>query len=167
MSTLRPSAKTEPALLAELEAHFAAELPADGQTAPTPKPLAKLHGNAAPILARLAAGETVAQVAKACNTTRAALGSWLLKHAAEQYRDVLAGHALSDLEDCESDLQNAPNQVDVSAARERAAIARWKLERLVKLFAPPKDAASQGVTVNVIVNREGAIRDPLTIEAQA
>lgn len=114
------------------------------------RPLARLQGNAAPILARLSGGEKLAQIADSLGISAIALGTWLLEYAPEAYRSISAGRALVNMEGAEGKIEGAETMLDVAKGRELGKLAGWHLERLAKQFAPP--GKDQGGGVNIVVN---------------
>lgn len=119
------------------------------------RPLARLMGNAAPILTRLMSGDSPKQIAADLGISREALNAWLLTHAADEWRAIAGGKALIRQQDAEETLETADNQLDVAKGRELARVASWTLERLVpKLYGQPgKDGSNGGIVINVSVDR--------------
>jgi hypothetical protein len=126
------------------------------------KPLAKYGGNAEPILTRLRQGETAREIAADVGVSHQALYEFLLRNAPEDWRWISASNSLSRMEKAEQAVDDAPDQVAVSRARESHSMARWSLERVARgMYGDNKDAQS-GVTIQVIVQRDGGV----TIEGE-
>lgn len=150
-----------PEFIAELEAYYATRMSpglAKGVAiAQQDRPLARLMGNAAPILTRLMAGEKPKEIAKSLGISREALNAWLLTHAAEEWRAIASGKALSRQQDAEETLESAEDQLSVAKGRELARVASWTLERMVpKLYGQPGKDAGGGVNITVNVDRSCA-----------
>lgn len=154
-----------PEQIAELEAYYATRTDpgrAKGLAAINQdRPLARLQGNAAPILARLASGLSLVQVANEYGISREALGAWLLEYAPEEYRAISAGRALARLQAAEDSIEDATDRLDVAKGRELGKLAGWQLERLSKQYAANKD---QNTGVNITVNVDRSCDGTITVE---
>jgi len=154
-----------PEQIAELEAYYATRTDpgrAKGLAAINQdRPLARLQGNAAPILARLASGEKLVDVARQMGITSVALGTWLLEYAAEEYRAISAGRALARLQAAEDSIEDATDRLDVAKGRELGKLAGWQLERLSKQYAANKD---QNTGVNITVNVDRSCDGSITVD---
>lgn len=146
----------DPAIVAELEAWYRSRgIP--GNVVKTlalnqaDAPLARLMGNAEPILARLMAGETAKQIAASYGVSKIALYAWLLRHVPDQWKEIKAGMAAARLDESEDAIAAADDQLSTTKGRELARIAQWQLERLDKSYAPKQDG-NAGVTINVRVD---------------
>lgn len=117
------------------------------------KPLARLQGNTAPILARLMAGERPKDIADSFGISRIALHSWLLEHASEEWRQIASGRYQAQLEDAAELIQSAEDQLQATKARESARIASWALERIAARTYAAKGNGTEGVSITVNVNR--------------
>lgn len=131
--------------------------------------LRDLVGDARPVLERLRGGETVTAVAESLGIKQHSLSEWLLRHCPEEWRAISAGRNLERLERAAEALsgEKALTKTECSQQREAARVAMWQLERLwPAIYAPPKVEAGGGVTLQIVVNRDGATI-PLTIEQEA
>ena len=91
-------------------------------------PIAVTHQD--DILERIAAGERIADIALEYGRTGPALTMALAKHLPAEYDAALKSQAESRMLKYEIELENAPDGLSVSRARELLAQSRWKLERL-------------------------------------
>lgn len=130
------------------------------------KPLAALAGNAEPILARLRAGERASVIAEDLGVSHVALYGFLLRHAPEQWQEISAGKALSRLEQATEDLEGAPDQLVVSRSRELAKLAHWTLERTKRQIYGDNKQDQGGITVQVLIARDGQVQTNV-IDAEA
>lgn len=144
--------------IAELEAYYREKGLPNAKAlsvAHADKPLARLQGNTAPILARLMAGEKPQEVASTYGISREALNAWLLTHCAEEWRAISAGKSLAKLQDAEEALDAAGDMVSVSKSREQGKLATWNLERMIPhLYAAKNGQGDGGINITVNVNRE-------------
>ena len=150
-----------PEHIAELEKYYATRMAPNMAkavaVAQQDRPLASLQGNAAPILARLMAGENCRQIAQSLSISRRSLNAWLLTHAAEEWRAIASGIALERQQDAEELLADADDQLSVAKGREQGRLASWTLERLApKLYGQPGKDGTGGIVVNVNVDRSCA-----------
>lgn len=124
------------------------------------KPLAKLKGDTAPILARLNEGEKAIDIAASLGISHVALYTWLLAHCPDEWRAISAAKALVRLEKAENELGDAeltPDNVSVTRSKAAAGLAQWGLERTFpKIYADAKPEQG-GVTVQVLIQRDGEI----------
>jgi hypothetical protein len=59
---------------------------------------------------------------------------------------------LSEIEEAEKDLKEAPDQLAVTRARERLASARWMLERLLRGIYGQDQQATSGSGISITLN---------------
>lgn len=141
----------------EYPAHVPDRCKAGLEVANANKPLAQFKGDASPILDRMRNGETATAIAQSFGITDIALYAFLLRNAPEQWQEIVAGRALSRYEKAKTDLDAADDQVGIGKARESGKFAQWDLERASrKLFGDNKQD-SQGVTVQVLIARDGQV----------
>ncbi len=123
------------------------------------KPLAALRGDPATILERLNAGESACGIAESLGISHVALYAWLLTHCPEEWRAVSAAKALTRFEKADADLNDplkTPDNVSVTRSANAARLAQWSLERTFpKIYADAKNG-SEGVTVQVLIQRDGS-----------
>lgn len=147
-----------------LEAHYAtqdhipAKCAAGLAVANANRPLAQLNGDASSILDRLAKGESVAQAAQSLGVSDVTLYGFLLRHAPEQWQELSAGKALSRYEKAKNDLDAAEDQIGIGKARESGKFAQWDLERAARKFYGDNKQDSQGITVQVLIARDGEVQ---------
>lgn len=120
---------------------------------PSRFPLAAFTDNPSPILDRLAAGESVAQLATSLGISRQAVYAWLLAHCPDEWMAISASNALTRLEQAEAELGTADDNVKISRARELIRAAQWNVERTARKLYGDNKADASGVTVNVILDR--------------
>lgn len=136
-------------------AHVPAKCLAGLAKANADQPLAQLQGNAEPILQRIRDGESARQVAVSLGISHNALYGFLLRNAPEAWMELSAGRCLARLEDAETLLDSAEDQIAVSKARESARLAQWSLERASRKLYGENKADAGGVTVQVLIVRDG------------
>jgi len=86
------------------------------------------HG-LAPIMERYEAGESIAQIAKSIGVTHAAIYRAILRNIPDQWQQYRSARALTQLDQAETDLEKAVDNVSVSRTREQIKMAQWVLER--------------------------------------
>jgi hypothetical protein len=120
------------------------------------KPLAALAGDTSQILERLIKGERAVDIAKDLGVHHTKLYAWLLRHSPEEWKAISAGKALARIEQAEEDMDAATDQVAVSKARESHRMGAWALERVARNLYGDNKADAGGVTVQVLIARDGA-----------
>ena len=104
------------------------------------------------ILDRYANGETIFEIAKSLGLDHPdQVYRYLLNHAPEQWKQYKAARALRQLDEAEQAIDNAPDALSVTRAREKARIAQWQLERVLRQIYGqdvPIDAAAR-VQINI------------------
>lgn len=137
-------------------AHVPAKCLAGLAAAHADKPLARFTGTPEVILSRLRNGENVTTVAAELEVSRTALYAWLLRNCAEEFMAISAGRSLSRIEQAETDLDaEESDQLKVTKARESARLAQWTLERASRRLFGDSKVESGGVTVQVLIVRDG------------
>ena len=119
------------------------------------KPLAALKGDATPILDRMRAGESAKVIAQDLGITDIALYAFLLRNAPEQWQEISAGRALQRYEKAKTDLDAAEDQVGIGKARESGKFAQWDLERASRKLYGDSKADNSGLTIQVLIARDG------------
>lgn len=117
------------------------------------KVLAELDGDASPILARLREGESVAVVAKSIGISHVALYEWLIRHSPDEWRAISSGKALARIEQAESDMDAADDQVKIAKARESHRMGAWTAERVARAIYGDNKNSNGDITVQVLVQR--------------
>jgi hypothetical protein len=130
------------------------------------KPLAALNGDASSILERLRNGEGAANIAKDVGVSDVALYAFLLRNAPEQWQEISAGKALSRYEKAKSDLDAASDQIGIGKARESGKFAQWDLERASRKLYGDNKQDQGGITVQVLIARDGETHTKI-IDAEA
>lgn len=119
------------------------------------KPLAALAGDTSQILDRLREGERVQDIAKELGIGAPKLYEWLLRHSPEEWAAVSAGKSLARLEQAETDLDAASDQVAISKARESHRMGQWTLEKVARRMYGDTKNDSGGVSIQVVIQRDG------------
>jgi hypothetical protein len=122
------------------------------------KPLAQYDGDTEVILKRLRAGESARAIALSLGVTHVSLYEWLIRHSPEEWKTISAGKALARIEQAESDMDSAENQVDIAKARESHRMGAWAVERVARAMYGDNKAESGGITVQVLIARDGEVQ---------
>lgn len=126
-------------------------------------------GDPRPVLEQLRAGATITAIAEGLGITKQSVSEFLLRHCGDEWRAISAARNLDRLDVAAEALsgEKALSKTEVSQHREAARVAMWQLERLwPAIYAPPKLDTGTGVTLQVVVNRNGAT-EGLVIDAEA
>lgn len=121
------------------------------------------------VLARALQDERLQDIAKDVGVARTSLNQAILKYAEDEWKEVQVARALSNVEDCEEELESAPDMLAVARARERLKSAQWKLERLHRrLFGAdaPHTGGSGTIHINIGVSRSNPLNDATVVDAQ-
>ena len=114
------------------------------------RPLARLMGNARPILERLEAGERVKEIADSYGIAQRTLYTFLLEHAPMEWAKASAAGALERLEAAQAVVEAAEDQVGVSKGATLIRAEQWKLERLApRLYGGKDQGGGMQITVNI------------------
>lgn len=127
------------------------------QVAHADKVLAKYEGDTTEILNRLTDGESVVQVAADLGISHQSLYAWLLRNDPDKWMALSAGKALARVEKAEQDMDKAPDQLEVSRARESHKMGAWALERAARKLYGDNKAENQGVQIQVVIARDGEV----------
>lgn len=105
------------------------------------------------ILSHYEAGTSIYKLAETLGVDNATLYRQLIKHRPEEWKEVRSARYLSEIEEAEKDLKEAPDALAVTRARERLASARWMLERLLRSIygqdAPPDGGGRINIQLNI------------------
>jgi hypothetical protein len=98
--------------------------------------------------------ETVREIAASYGVTRAALSSWLLRVAEDDWKEAQVARALARKESAEDAMVSAQNALDLARARELLKAAQWDLERVCRRIygsdVPPDLASRISITINTV-----------------
>jgi hypothetical protein len=100
------------------------------------------------ILAHYECGTSIYTLAESLGVDNATLYRQLIKHRANDWREVRAARYHSQIEQAEKDMKEASDPLAVTRAREQLANARWMLERLQRSIYG-QDAPVQGAAVQI------------------
>jgi hypothetical protein len=146
-------------------AHVPEKCRAGLEVANAGKPLAALNGDTTEILARLRNGARVQDLATEYGVGHPAMYEWLMRHCPDEWTAISAGKSLARMEQAEADLDAAQDNTQVSKARESHRMGQWTLERVARRLYGDSKPDSSGITVQVIVARDGII-PPNIIDAE-
>lgn len=104
------------------------------------------------ILSHYEAGTSIYALAERLGVDNATIYRQLIKHRPEDWKEVRSARYLSEIEEAEKDLKEAPDQLAVTRARERLASARWMLERLLRSIYGQDQQAASGSGVSITLN---------------
>lgn len=147
-------------------AHVPAKCKAGLAVANSGKTLAQLNGDTTTVLDRLRDGERAVDIAKSLGVSHVALYAWLLRHSPDEWRAISAGKALARIEQAENEMDDAEDQIAVSKARESHRMGAWSLERVARTIYGDNKADAGGITVQVLIAREGEEPQARVIEAE-
>jgi len=106
------------------------------------------------IMARYLQGESGPDIAKSFGVTRAALSLHMLKHAAEEWKDVQVAKAIQRKEEAEELMETARDALELTRAREKLRSAQWDLERVCRrIYGQDVPASVAAVQVNINLRR--------------
>ena len=104
------------------------------------------------ILSHYEAGTSIYTIAEKLGVDNATIYRQLVKHRADDWKEVRSARYLSEIEEAEKDLKEAPDALAVTRARERLASARWMLERLLRGIYGQDQQAAGGSGISITLN---------------
>lgn len=113
------------------------------------------------VLAHYECGVSIYTLAETLGVDNATLYRQLVKHRPQEWQEVRSARYHSQIEQAEKDMQNAPDALAVTRAREQLANARWMLERLQRSIYGQEERGSGGQAVQINI---GIRRNAITVE---
>jgi hypothetical protein len=104
------------------------------------------------ILSHYEAGTSIYALAEQLGVDNATLYRALVKHRPEEWKEVRGARYHSQIEQAEKDMQEAPDALAVTRAREQLANARWMLERLQRGIYGQDQQANSGAGISITLN---------------
>ncbi len=97
--------------------------------------------------------ERIEDIAVSFGLKRSTLNYNLLAHANDEWRDTQAARALTNLQDAEEAVKNAPDGLSLGRARESLKSAQWALEKLHRrLYGDKIEVAHSGHVAVTVMN---------------
>lgn len=98
------------------------------------------------IIDRYLDGERTIDIAASLNVHRTALNYHLLRNLEDEWKSAQVAIGITDLQQAEDDLAEAPDALALARAREQLRSAQWRLERLCSRLFGQKQEVTMTVT---------------------